>query len=34
VALDLGLDTSTTTGRMVAHILAVVAAAEREVIGQ
>jgi len=34
VALDLGLDTSTTTGRMVAHILAVVAAAEREAIGQ
>jgi DNA invertase Pin-like site-specific DNA recombinase len=34
VALDLGLDTSPTTGRMVAHILAVVAAAEREVIGQ
>jgi DNA invertase Pin-like site-specific DNA recombinase len=34
VALDLGLDTSTTTGRMVAHILAAVAEAEREVIGQ
>lgn len=38
VALDLGLDTSTTTGRMVAHILAAAAAAvaeaEREVIGQ
>ncbi len=34
MALDLGLDTSTTTGRMVAHILAVVAEAEREVIGQ
>lgn len=34
VALDLGLDTSTTTGRMVAHILAAVAEAEREVTGQ
>jgi DNA invertase Pin-like site-specific DNA recombinase len=34
VALDLGLDTSTTTGRMTAHILAAVAEAEREVIGQ
>lgn len=34
VALDLGLDTSTTTGRMIAHILAAVAEAEREVIGQ
>ncbi|HZL06863.1 MAG TPA: recombinase family protein [Coriobacteriia bacterium] len=34
VALDLGLDTSTTIGRVVAHILAVVAEAEREVIGQ
>jgi DNA invertase Pin-like site-specific DNA recombinase len=34
VTLDLGLDTSTTTGRMVAHILAAVAEAEREVIGQ
>ena len=34
VAPDLGLDTSTTTGRMVAHILAAVAEAEGEVIGQ
>ena len=33
VARDHGLDTSTTTGRMVAHILAAVAEAEREVIG-
>lgn len=34
VALDLGLDTSTPSGRMMANILAVFAQFERDVIGQ
>lgn len=34
VALNVGVDTTTTSGRLVAHILAAAAEAEREVIGQ
>lgn len=34
VALDLGVDTSTATGRLVASVMAAVAAWEREIIGQ
>lgn len=34
VALDLGVDTTTPSGRLVAHVLAAVAEWERDVIGQ
>jgi DNA invertase Pin-like site-specific DNA recombinase len=34
VALDLGVDTGTPTGRLVASVMAAVAAWEREIIGQ
>lgn len=33
VALDLGVDTTTPTGRLVANVMALVAEWEREVIG-